>query len=301
MKRLLLALPLLAACVGGPLGDAPPLGAAKIEEDAVVGAARLALSEWAPEGPPRAVLLAVHGYGDYGPSAFAEAAAYWAERGILTYAYDQRGFGRNESRGRWPGAETLIADFTEIATRLHARRPGLPFYVLGESMGGAVALAGVAEGAPADGLILSAPAAEGGAALPLPWRAAAWAGALTLPEKRWTGEGIVRIQASDDIDMLRRLAADPLYIGQPSSREFMGLIRLMDRAVAGAPSMRAPALVLLGDRDEVVSQSAVVDLAASLGGPHRLIRYKEGWHLLMRDLQKRRVWQDVADWIERPA
>lgn len=301
MRAAALALPLLAACAGGPLGEAPPLAPARIEAEAVVGGERLALSLWAPERAPRAVLLALHGYGDHAESAFAEPAAFWAGQGVLVYAYDQRGFGRNASRGRWPGAETLIGDFVETARRLRAAHPGLPFFVLGESMGAAVALAGVASGAPADALILSAPAAQGGALLPLPWRAAAWAGALLVPERRWSGEGIVSIRASDDDAVLARLRDDPLYIGRPSSREFLGLVRLMDRAVAAAPSVATPTLVLLGERDEVVSREAVLALHAALPGPKRLARYPEGWHLLLRDLQKRRVWEEVAAFMEAPA
>jgi hypothetical protein len=28
------------------------------------------------------------------------------------------------------------------------------------------------------------------------------------------------------------------------------------------------------------------------------IRYPDGWHLLLRDLQRRLVWQDIIAWIE---
>ena len=123
--------------------------------------------------------------------------------------------------------------------------------------------------------------------------------AYTLfPDRRWTGEGVVEIQASDNIGMLRRLGRDPLVIHSPSSREFMGLIRLMDRAVAAAPEVRAPALVLYGEKDEVTPLAPVEAAFAALGGDKRLVTYAEGWHMLFRDLQARTVWRDVADWIE---
>ena len=39
-------------------------------------------------------------------NAFHMAAPYWAERGVKTYAYDQRGFGRSYGRGEWPESVT---------------------------------------------------------------------------------------------------------------------------------------------------------------------------------------------------
>lgn len=295
------ALLVLAGCVGGPAGPAPPLNPVAIGAGTIAGAPggeELALSTWAPEGPPRAVILALHGFGDYGPSTFDGPARYWAGRGFLTYAYDQRGFGRNESRGRWPGAERLIADFREIAALIRDRYPDLPLFVIGHSMGGAVALAGVADGAPADGLILAAPAVWGGDKLPAVYRVAAWGGTLLFPDRRWTGEGIVSIQASDNIDALIALGRDPLYLAPPSSREFTGLIRLMDRAVAAAPKIRVPELMLYGEKDEVAPENTILAAHDALAGPKTLILYPEGWHLLFRDLQAKRVWRDIADWME---
>ncbi|MEX2520994.1 MAG: alpha/beta hydrolase, partial [Paracoccaceae bacterium] len=93
------------------------------------------------------------------------------------------------------------------------------------------------------------------------------------------------------------LGRDPLYLSHPSSREFMGLIRLMDRAVAAAPRIAIPTLTLYGERDEVAPRVAVLAAHAALAGPKRLIIYDEGWHLLFRDLQRERVWRDAADWM----
>ncbi|QIE57063.1 alpha/beta hydrolase [Pikeienuella piscinae] len=291
----------VAGCVGGPAGPAPPLGPVEFGEGSIAGASgreRLALSTWTPEGPLRGVILALHGFGDYGPSTFDGPARYWAARGFLTFAYDQRGFGRNESRGRWPGAERLIADFREIAELIRGRYPDLPLFVVGHSMGGGVALAGVGDGAPVDGLILAAPAVWGGDRLPAPYRVAAWGGTLLFPDRRWTGKGIVSIQASDNIDALIALGRDPLYLAPPSSREFTGLIRLMDRAVAAAPHVRTPTLTLYGEKDEVAPKDAVLAAHEALAGPKTLILYPEGWHLLFRDLQAEHVWRDVVDWME---
>ncbi len=286
---------LCAACVGGQKAPTPPLGAVSLEGDQISGA--LALSRWEAEAP-KAIILALHGFGDYAPSTFAQAAPYWATRDFTVYAYDQRGHGRNADNRVWPGAEALIADAAAITKAIRGAHPDLPLYLLGHSMGGGVAIAAANAGADVDGLVLAAPAVWGGEEIALPYRAAAWAGALVLRDKRWTGEGVVTIQASDNIPVLHSMGRDPLVIGAPSSREFMGLIRIMDRAVEAAPRVTHPTLVLYGDKDEVTPPAPVDAAFEALAGDKTFRRYPEGWHLLFRDLQAKVVWADVADWIE---
>jgi acylglycerol lipase len=265
----------------------------------VAGTTPLALSEWSAS-EPRAVILGVHGYGDYGPSTFAGAARFWAERDIITYAYDQRGFGRNLSFGQWPGAGALVSDLRAVALQVRARHPCLPLIVVGHSMGGGVALAAAgqegAEQLAADGLVLAAPAVWGGAELNPLYRVIAWSAAAVVPERRFTGEGIVRIQASDNIEMLRALGRDPRYLHPPSAREMFGLVRVTDMAEAAAMNVGLPALLLLGGKDEIVPNARVQRVFDRLSGPRQVIEYPDGWHLLFRDLQAETVWRDVAEW-----
>lgn len=296
LRRLLAgALVLLAGCaVGGPL-PAPP-GAPPPPTIPGADGTPLALSLWPAAGEARAVILGVHGFGDYGPSTFAAAAEYWVARGITTYAYDQRGFGRNPSFGRWPGAETLVADLVAVTRAIRARHPCLPLVVVGHSMGGGITLAAAARGLAADAIVLAAPAIWGGPELNPIHRLAAWAAAAVMPERRFSGEGVVRIQASDNIPLLRALARDPHYLSPPSARELMGLVRVTDLAEAAADRVALPALLLLGAKDEIVPNARVRRVFARLKGPKRVIEYAEGWHLLFRDLQAANVWRDVADW-----
>lgn len=286
----------LAACAaGGPLPSAPAPVDTPITMRASDGSS-VAASEWLPDGKPSAVILALHGYGDYGQSTFDQAARAWADRGIATIAPDQRGFGRNPSRGRWPGAEGLVADARDYAAEVRARFPCTPLVVLGHSMGGGVVLGAAGRGLDADGLVLAAPAIWGGDRLNPFHRLAAWLAATIVPEERFSGRGVVRIQASDNIEALRALGRDPLYLSPPSAREIFGLVRVTDMAYAAASGVSTPALMLLGEKDQIVPNASVSEVFDTLRGPHRVISYQNGWHLLFRDLQAARVWRDVADW-----
>jgi alpha-beta hydrolase superfamily lysophospholipase len=90
---------------------------------------------------PRAVLLCIHGLGLHNSSykAFGERMA---KQGIATYAVDVRGFG---SWQRKAGHEDVnfdeclddVRDTLKVIRRAHS---GLPVFLLGESMGGAIAL-----------------------------------------------------------------------------------------------------------------------------------------------------------------
>ena len=131
------------------------------------------------------MILALHGFNDYS-NAFTEPAEAWAKDGIATYAYDQRGFGEAPERGRWPGQRQLADDLATASRLLRAHHPGVPLYLLGESMGGAVVIAAVtgAAGTPrpdADGIILIAPAVWGRDTMNVFERAALWTGDRAVP------------------------------------------------------------------------------------------------------------------------
>ena len=205
----------------------------------------LPLRSWLPEEPPHAVILALHGFNDYS-AAFEAPGVWWAERGIATYAYDQRGFGAAPYRGRWAGSETLGDDLMSLASLIRERHPGRPLYILGESMGGAVAMVAFAEnpGFVVDGAILSAPAVWARSTMPGYQRVALEIVAHLVPWGYLTGEG-VRIQASDNIEMLRALGRDPLIIKRTRVDAVYGLTDLMDQALASSDRITAPAAAAL--------------------------------------------------------
>jgi alpha-beta hydrolase superfamily lysophospholipase len=268
----------------------------------------LPLRAWLPSGSDpnrvRAVILALHGFDDYS-TAFSMPAAIWAKDGIATYAYDQRGFGAAPERAFWPGRAPLAADAATAASLLRRVYPGRPVYLLGESMGAAVAI--VAEtgesGTPVpdvDGVILSAPAVWGRQTMDLVPRLALWAGVRLFPDMRLTGSQL-HLKASDNIAMLRALARDPLVIKETRIDAIYGLVNLMSAALDAAPRLDAPLLLQYGARDEIVPREPVRffvgDLPAHPVHPRRLAYYPEGYHMILRDLDGALVAEDVASWV----
>ena len=152
----------------------------------------LPLRRWLPEDAPKAVVVALHGFNDYG-NAFADIGAFLADHGIAVLAYDQRGFGAAPEPGIWPGREKLTSDFRDVLAATRAAYPGVPVHAMGESMGGGVLMAAWAEAPyPADSIILVAPAVWGRAVMPFYQSAALWMSAYTTPWLRVSGGGLQR-------------------------------------------------------------------------------------------------------------
>jgi alpha-beta hydrolase superfamily lysophospholipase len=257
----------------------------------------------APADDPRAVILALHGFNDYS-GAFDEFAAFAVDHGYRLEAFDQQGFGANRNRGLWPGNEALATDLRGKVERLRADWPATPLFILGESMGAAVATIALANrGSPGeeplvDGLIMAAPAVWGGDAFNPFYRAVLMTTAALLPRLEVTGRGLER-RASDNDAALLALGRDPFVIKATRLDAVAGLVQLMDEAVAKAPDLDLPVLLLLGERDEIIPPEVILAFAARLGEPScDLVVYPDGWHLLLRDLQRERVWNDIVAWLE---
>ena len=299
---------LIAACAPRLAPPGPGPTAPRLTADRLIAAdgMELPLRAWLPEGgaAPRAVILALHGFNFYS-EIFEEPARYWAARGIATYAYDQRGFGAAPHPGRWAGTSVMTADVTAAARALRVRHPGAPLYLLGDSMGGAVVLAalGAVEPPPNAGAILVAPAVWARSTLPLSHRLGLWIGAHTLPWLKLTGRGL-KIQASDNIEMLRELGRDPLVIKETRIDAIHGLVDLMDAALAAAPRIETRVLLLYGAKDEVIPEAPSLqlwrDLPEAARGRQRRALYEDGWHMLLRDLEAEVVLNDIAQWIADP-
>lgn len=263
---------------------------------------RLPLSSWLPDGTPRGVVLALHGFNDYA-RAFDIPSPLFTGAGWALHAYDQRGFGRAPSRGLWAGTDTLAEDAVAAAALIRARHAGLPLVLMGESMGGAVLLvAGVRDRPPpADGYVLSAPAVWGGETMGEMGRWFLDFFANTVPALGIVG-GSPFIRASDNEAALIAMGRDPLVLRSTRIDALHGLVALMDAALEAARRFDHPALVLHGERDEIVPGRAIVALRERLqhlaSGRQRIIGYDEGYHLLLRDRSRAVVVADILAWAE---
>ncbi len=261
---------------------------------------QLPLRHW-DAAHPKAVVIALHGMSDYS-RAFAMPAPWWAEQGITTIAYDQRGFGGTPNAGTWAGGEAMREDLADAVDAAHVKYPGIPVYALGESMGGAVVLSSLASQRPPNvsGAILVSPAVWSRGDMPLLYRVALWSVAHTVPRMELSGSGL-KIWASDNVEVLRMNGSDPLFQKRANAGAVYGLANLMDEARKAPLQLNAPPPILLlyGGKDQVIPNKPVKAVVAELGARADVHFYPGGYHMLLRDLHAEPRWKDAADWILR--
>lgn len=299
---LLLAALLLGGCAvhfvpeGKTLGQAAETSAAFVMPDGT----RLHYRVWSPSGPPKAVVLALHGMND-SRDAWELPAEGFTAAGIEVISPDQRGFGATAQRGYWPGTRTLVDDARRMALLVRASHPGIPMILMGESMGGAVlmCLATSPNPPPVQGYILIAPAVWGRSEMNIFERVGLWAMGNLLPGLSSSGS-FIHVKASDNHEALVRLSNDPLTLHETRFDAVKGLVDLMDAALAAAPRFQARALFLYGGKDELVPKHAMRAAWRELPPQEHVAYYPGAYHLMMRDLGRTVPISDVVSWIFHP-
>jgi alpha-beta hydrolase superfamily lysophospholipase len=265
--------------------------------------AELGLSAWTPPKGVKtwAVIVGLHGMDDYSQT-FAYAGPWFAAHGVATFAYDARGFGRSPHRGFWPGEDLMTRDLHAALDAARRRYPEATLAVVGDSMGAATAI--VAFGGPdpphADRVILAAPAVWGWSMMPPLYSAVLWSGAHTLRSQRVSPPRDLHIMPSDNITMLRALARDPLIIRRTRIDAIYGLVDLMQTASEKIGAIRAPTAFLYGAHDQIIPRETALRAARRLPEGARTAYYERGYHMLLRDVGRERVYQDILSFLRAP-
>lgn len=295
----------LAACAATPAPMGAVRQAPRLEGEAFItrDGLSLPLRHWDAQGPLRAVIVALHGMSDYS-NAFDGPGKQWADAGISTLAFDQRGFGSGPNPGLWAGGEAMRADLSDFVAMAKSRYPGVPVFALGESMGSAVLLSALGEPdpPPVAGVILVAPAVWARRDMPLGYRVALFFAAHFMPGLILSNSAaghVVSIVPSDNVAMLRALARDPLFQKKTRADALFGLVNLMDEARAAPDGLGTapPILLMTGDKDQVIPHDATDGVIAALGSRATVRRYVQGYHMLLRDLEGPAVNKDMTDWV----
>lgn len=252
---------------------------------------------------PDVVIVAVHGMNDYA-GTFKSAGAWWASQGAAVYAYDQRGFGRSPGWMVWPQHDVMRRDLDTAVAIARERHPHAKIAVVGESMGGAMAITAFAEDDPpdADALVLSAPGLRGWQTLPWLYGASLWVSSHVRPDWVVVPPEGVRVTTTDNIPKLREMWANPLV--QKSNRidSVYGVVSIMEEADDRIVKLPAsvPTLFLYGAKDEVILPDGVQRAAEKMPAHIRTAYYANGYHMLMNDLQAETVWRDILAFARQP-
>ncbi|MEL8055087.1 MAG: alpha/beta fold hydrolase [Pseudomonadota bacterium] len=292
--------------------EVPPVPRFEIEDERFItfDGAELGLTVWEAaeetlvDGAQEIVIVGLHGMNDYA-NAFHMAAPYWAERGVTTYAYDQRGFGRSAGRGEWPEEEDMREDLRAAVDVVRGKHPEAVLAVVGISMGGAVTMSAFGSDRPpvgVDRVVFSGPGLRGWGSIPLVQQAALWISARVRPGWDVRPPRFVKIEPSDNVEMLQRLWSDPLGLRQNDISQVHGVVSVMESAHDAAAKLPGdvPMLLTYGARDIVIPERGVKRTAKVMAPHVRTAYYPEGYHMLLRDLQAETVFEDVLAFLRDP-
>lgn len=253
---------------------------------------------WVPDAP-KAVLLLVHGIGDHS-GRYGSFVKFFVQRGYAVALYDQRGHGRSDGdRGHAEQLQDFIQDLAQFLQCSKERFPQLPLYLVGHSFGGQVVLNFLVRYAKGvRGVILSSPNIQ--LSLPVPtWkkRVADWVqhsvGHLRL------GHAINPKDLSHDAAVVTAYEEDPLVFSHVTARLGAIIMHNLEIMMALAPRIHLPALFLHAGQDVICSPEGTKAFYVRVPvSKKRLIIYDDLYHELFNELDRERVFADMAHWLE---
>ncbi|RDK04320.1 alpha/beta hydrolase [Paraburkholderia lacunae] len=261
----------------------------------------LPLYRWPAAAPLRATVALLHGLAEHA-GRYAALAARLNAAGIELVAIDLRG------HGQAPGKRAYVKRFDDYLLDAQAlldaaAQSCAPLFLMGHSMGGAVAALYAIErldptGRRLSGLILSSPALAPGRDVPR-WM-------LTLSQvisRLWPTFPAMKIDAA----LLSRLESvvnanrrDPLvHHGSIPARTGAEILLAMTRIERGRAGLRVPLLVYHGTADKLTEPDGSRDFGKHAGSPDKtLTLHEDSYHETMNDLDRDRVIGELIGWIE---
>jgi len=260
--------------------------------------ARLALRRAEPAGPPRAVVLLLHGFGDHS-GRYAHVGEWAVSQGYAVWALDQRGHGRSPGpRGHITRFAQFLADVAALRRRAAAELP-VPQVLLGHSFGGLVALRYL-ETAP-QGLaaaVVTSPFVDV-AMRPPAWKLGLARVLADLAPGFGMSTGLDAANLSTDPAVGQAAKNDPLYHSRMTPGAWREIVAAQSAVVAECGRIATPLLMLLAGDDRIASRRAAEDLARSLVPPADLVVYEGMFHEILNERERGRVLADLGAWLDR--
>lgn len=254
---------------------------------------------WIPEGETRGVVILVHGLKDH--SARHDHAGSWlAGCGYAVYALDLRGHGESEGEKFFVNAfDEYIEDLVVFLDLVREKEKRKPLFLLGHSMGGAVASLFVLKRSPKlTGLILTAPALEPAENVsPSLIRLSAVISRF-FPKAPVTKVDIKSLSHLPEV--IEAARKDPLSNERPApARTGYEILRAMDRIQGRATEISVPLLVMHGTEDYLTNPRGSENLFKKAGSTDKTIKFYEGlYHEILNEPEREQVLVDIAVWMD---
>lgn len=227
-----------------------------------------------------------------------------AKRGVATYAVDVRGFGSFQQK---EGNHTIdlngcVWDVEETLRILRKVHPTLPIYLLGESMGGAIALRAASDNQQLiSGLIASVPAGERFKQYRTDLKVALHA--LTGLNRTFNIGTTIINQSTQKPELKKAWSEDPLARMQLSPLELLQFDSFCEGNVGCAKKIdKVPVLYVQGCQDHLIKPASTYKIFQNTKtGDKWLLQIGNAEHLIFEENQFNDAIVDlVSKWIDQP-
>ena len=252
---------------------------------------------WKPEGETRAVVALVHGLGEHS-GRYCHVVEAFARAGIATITLDLPGHGKSGGARGHAAFDEIHDDVDWLLDQAATRFPGLPRFLYGHSMGGAIVLHYTLKHKPSlSGVISTSPGLMPGVPVPAPKIALAKLMARVLPSFA-LGNGLDLKNLSHDEQLIHAYQCDNLCHDRVSARLGLDILTLGEWMIARAGEFPLPLLLVQGSGDQIVSTEATARFAK--GVPPEKLTYKvwDGlYHETHNEPEKEQVIQYLVKWL----
>ncbi len=251
-----------------------------------------------PLAEPKAVLVISHGYAEHS-NRYADFAKYLQSNGYSVYALDHRGHGKSDGeRAHVDSFSDYVDDLKEFVD-LVTSESSLPVYLLGHSMGGAIAtLFAIRYQTSLAGLLISSAFIKSAVKVSPILLAISGLVAKIMPMKvivKPLDAGLV----SHDPQIVEKYKTDPLnYTEGTKARMGSELISAGPKALAGIANVTIPTLVMIGSDDQIADPEGGKELFEKLGSKDKTLKIYPGfYHEILNELEREKVYQDILEWL----
>ncbi|XP_064606375.1 monoglyceride lipase-like isoform X1 [Liolophura sinensis] len=260
---------------------------------------------WKIEGDwkPKALVFIAHGVAEH-CLWYTKVAEILVNIGCLVFSHDHVGHGQSEGdRVHIETFSTYISDVFQHCDKKRDEYPGLPLFMIGHSMGGAIAvMCGLERAKYFEGIVLIAAAIVASPEALSPFRQymGKWVARICpqFPVMCLDNSGVSR-----DAAAVERYKNDPLvWHGGLKAKWGLCMLDAMNRIQENFEQIEWPVLILHGDTDKIVDVSGATLMNEKIRSKDKTLKVYTGfYHQLHSEPGEdgERVRQDIKEWIEQ--
>ena len=258
---------------------------------------KLFAQQWLPQGEVCASINLIHGLGEHS-GRYSHVANAFNQVGFAVTAIDLRGHGKTGGvRGHIPSYATAAMDINHLVDETTSLFPGIPQFLYGHSLGGALVLfTSLFHNPKIKGTIATSPGLDPGAVPPVKLLAARLLSKLAPSFAMNNGLDVSNL--SHDQAVIDAYQRDPLVHPMISSRLGYELITNGRRIADYQGEFPFPLLILQGAKDRLVNPTTNQRFASQLAGSTTFKMFSEGFHELHNEPWKDDVINLMIDWIK---